>query len=67
MSAADEPATPSPPTSTFVSSLLVSAHLDVMSVPLLFVMIEVASVQAGGAAGTAVDMSLFPLDTIKTR
>lgn len=23
--------------------------------------------QAGGAAGTAVDMSLFPLDTIKTR
>jgi hypothetical protein len=26
-----------------------------------------ASEQAGGAAGTAVDMALFPLDTLKTR
>ncbi|EWM25873.1 s-adenosylmethionine mitochondrial carrier protein [Nannochloropsis gaditana] len=33
---------------------------------LKYVLITIAS-QAGGAAGTAVDMSLFPLDTIKTR
>lgn len=26
-----------------------------------------SSSQAGGAAGTAVDLSLFPLDTVKTR
>lgn len=35
-------------------------------VRLKYVLITIAS-QAGGAAGTAVDMSLFPLDTIKTR
>ncbi len=48
--------------------LCCSAHaaLYLLLTAPLFTCVHVC-MQAGGAAGTAVDMSLFPLDTIKTR